>query len=291
MNNLEFLKENLIAHRGYHDILKGIPENSLPAFQKAIDCNYAIELDVHILKDNTVVVFHDDNVKRMTGIDKPLKDFTYPELVKLHLNDTKEVIPTLEQVLQLVDGKVPLLIEFKTDYNLKGLIKESMKFLKDYKGKYAVQSFHPKCVNFFKKHYPNIPRGQLSYDFKKDKMPYFAKLMLKNMFFNFLTEPDFISYNIDNYNLNKVFKWKKKRPLLGWTVRNKNQFEANKDIFDILICENIDEYFKPNKDKEQSGHSKFIESLQSTHSTILKNSYKTPDDPNHQKRSIVQNPR
>ena len=281
MNNLNFLKNNVIAHRGYHDISKGIPENTLPAFQRAVDLKYAIELDIHILKDNTVVVFHDDDLKRMAGIDKPLKDYTYDELKKINLQNTQNHIPTLEEVLQLINGKVPLLIEFKTDYNLKGLIKESMKLLKDYKGKYAVQSFHPAFVNYFRKNFPNIPRGQLAYDFKKDKIPHFAKLMLRNMFFNFLTNPDFISYNIDNYNLNKVFKWKKKRTLLGWTVKDKKQYEANKDIFDILICENIDEYFQKGDGKKESGHSRFTKSLQVTPSISAPKNLQSPNKANY----------
>lgn len=281
MNSINFLKNNLIAHRGYHDISQGIPENTLSAFQKAVDLKYAIELDIHILKDNIVVVFHDDDLKRMAGIDKPLKDCTYDDLKDLKLQGTDYTIPTFEEVLKLVDGKVPLLVEFKTDYNLKGLLKEAMKLLQNYNGKYAVQSFHPGCVNYFKRNYPNIPRGQLAYDFKKDKIPHFAKLMLRNMFFNFLTKPDFISYNIDNYNLNKIFKWKKKRTILGWTIRDKKQYEANKDIFDILICENIDEYFSQKDEKKQSGRSKFIESLQIAPLVSAPNNLQSPNKPNY----------
>ena len=88
MNNIDFLKNRIIAHRGYFDNSLGIPENSLPAFKKAIDLNFAIELDIHILKDNTIVAFHDNNLKRMTGINKPLKDYNYGELKDIKLLDT-----------------------------------------------------------------------------------------------------------------------------------------------------------------------------------------------------------
>ena len=244
MNNIDFLKNRIIAHRGYFDNSSGIPENSLPAFKKAVDFKYAIELDMHILKDNTVIVFHDDNLKRMTGIDKPLKYFTYPELQKIYLLRTKEEIPTLKQVLELVNGQVPLLIEFKSDFNLKGLINSSMDLLKNYNGTYAVQSFHPACIYYFRKKYPNVPRGQLSYDYKNNKIPYLGKLVLKNMFFNFITKPDFISYGIYNFNPKRLSRWKKKRPALGWIVRNKKQFDINKNLFDNLICENMQNYIK-----------------------------------------------
>ena len=242
MKDIAFLKDKLIAHRGYFDASLGIPENSLPAFETAIKFNYAIELDIHILKDNTIVVFHDDNLKRMTGVDKSIKDFNYAELKKLNLLGTKEKIPTLEQVLKLVDGQVPLLIEFKSDGNLKLLGKEAMKLLRNYNGKYAIQSFHPACVNYFRRHHPAVPRGQLSYNYKNDKIPYLGKLILRNMFFNFITKPDFISYDIRNCNRNKILKWKQKRVVFGWTVRTKEQYEDNKDFFDNLICENMQNY-------------------------------------------------
>ena len=81
--DLSFLKNKIVAHRGYHDINIGIPENSILSFKRAIDKNYLIEFDLHLLKDGNVVVFHDDNLKRMTGLDSPIKDKTYPELQNL----------------------------------------------------------------------------------------------------------------------------------------------------------------------------------------------------------------
>ena len=242
MNNIDFLKTNLIAHRGYFDLSYGIPENTLPAFQRAIDFKYGIEFDIHILKDDTIVVFHDDDLKRMAGIDKKLKEYTYDELKDIKLQGTNKKIPTFEEVLNLVNGQVPLLIEFKTDYNLKMLAKKAMKILESYNGKYAVQSFHPSCVNFFKKKYPHIPRGQLSYDYKKNKITFIGRYILRNMLFNFITKPDFISYDVRNYNIKKMFKWKNKRTVFGWTVKTKDQFEKNKSVFDNLICENIQNY-------------------------------------------------
>lgn len=91
--DLNFLKNKIVAHRGYHDKDKGIPENSMLAFKRAIDENYLIEFDLHLLKDGKVVVFHDDNLKRMTGIDALIKDKTYEEIKQLKLLDTNERIP------------------------------------------------------------------------------------------------------------------------------------------------------------------------------------------------------
>ena len=161
MNNIDFLLKKVISHRGVFDNSLGIPENSLESFKKAVEQGYSIELDIHVLKDNTVVVFHDDNLKRMTGIDKKINTFTYEELKEIKLLNSTETIPTLEEVLELIDGKVPILIEFKSDGTIRRLEQEAMKILVNYKGKYAIQSFDPNCVYFFKKNYPNIPRGQL----------------------------------------------------------------------------------------------------------------------------------
>ena len=153
-----FLKKELIAHRGLHN--KSIPENSIPAFKEAIKKNYIIELDVHALKDGNVVVFHDDNLKRLTGFDKKIKDTTYDEIRNLRLNNTNNHIPLFKDVLKLVDGRVPLLIELKYDNKVGFLEDKLINILNDYKGLYAFQSFSPFSLMYLKK-YSNVPRGLL----------------------------------------------------------------------------------------------------------------------------------
>ena len=239
MENLNFLKENIIAHRGFFDNTLGIPENSLPAFKRAIEFGFIIELDIHILKDNTIVVFHDDNLLRMTGVNKPIKDFTYPELQSLYLKGSTEKIPTLEEVLKLVNSKVPLLIELKSDYKPKLLVNETMKLLQKYNGKFAIQSFSPACIYYFKKHYPNVPRGQLSHSYNNTKIP-FANRFLP--IFNLITKPNFLSCGIKKCNKNKILRLKQKKLVLGWTIKDKTQYEEYKSIFSNLICENIQNY-------------------------------------------------
>ena len=241
MNNLDFLKGRIIAHRGCFDNSLGIPENSIASFKKAIELGLAIELDIHVLKDNTVVVFHDDNLNRMTGINKEIKYFTYPELKDIKLLNSAETIPTLKEVLDLVYGKVPLLIEFKSDGTLKRLEKEAMMLLEKYKGQYAIQSFNPSCVNYFRKKYPNIPRGQLSHSYNTTKIPFVYRLL---PLLDLITKPDFLSCGIKNCKTPKIEKLMKKRLVFGWTVRDKTQFEEYKNVFSNLICENIDELIK-----------------------------------------------
>ncbi len=234
--DVNFLKNNLIAHRGLHN--KIIPENSIPAFKEAIKNNYIIEFDVHILKDNNVVVFHDDNLKRLTGIDKKIKDTTYNEIKNLKLNNTENYIPLLKDVLKLVNGRVPLLIELKFD-NKVGLLEDKLiDIMKDYKGLYAYQSFSPFSLIYLKKR-TNMPRGLLVSDFKNNKINIIKKIFLKNMLLNFLVKPDFISVNYNFLNSKKIQKYKNKLLILTWTIRN-NDFDKYKDLCDNFIFESFD---------------------------------------------------
>ena len=217
MKDLKFLKETIIAHRGVHNE-KDIIENSLEAFKEAVNKNYIIELDVHFLKDGEVVVFHDDNIERMTGINKNLKDCTYDEIRNIKLLNKNTYIPKFSDVLKLVDGKVPILIELKND-NKVGLLESSLvQILKKYNGKYAVQSFNPLSIMWFKNNYPNIIRGQLVCKFKNKKMDNIKKFILKTMFFNIITNPDFISHSVDDLSYKEVNKIKKNKFILGWKI-------------------------------------------------------------------------
>ena len=230
--DLSFLLTNLIAHRGYHNKKIGIPENSIPAFMKAVENNYIIELDVHVLKDNNIVVFHDDNLKRMTGIDKNIKELTYEEIKNIKLNNTLYTIPLLSEVLNIVNGKVPIIIELKYDVNKHRLEDNLMKLLKNYKGKYVVQSFNPFILGYLKRKYPNLIRGQLSYNFDGKKIGKIQKYILSHMLINF------ISYGI---NSPLIYKLKRDKIILGWVVKSRQDFIRIKKYCDNYICENIEE--------------------------------------------------
>ena len=236
MRDISFLKGRLIAHRGCHDIEKNVPENSMLAFDKAVENNYIIELDVHILKDGNIVVFHDDNLKRMTGINKHIIDFSYDELKNIKLQNTNENIPLLKDVLKLVNGKVPIIIELKSDTKDYFLEKELINLLINYQGKYAIKSFNPFSVRFFYKNYPDIIRGLIisEYNKKKKKTAIFGKRM-----FNIIAKPDFISYDIRALPNRRITSYKKKGLVLGWTIRNNDDLKKAKQYCDNYICENI----------------------------------------------------
>lgn len=239
IRNLDFLKSNLIAHRGVYNINEGIPENSMLAFEKAIEKNYIIELDVHVLNDGKVVVFHDDNLKRMTGMDKNLNEMIYDEIRLLKLQKTDQKISLFEDVLKLIDGKVPILIELKYDTKC-GLLEEKVvELLKKYKGIVAIESFNPFSILKIKKLDSRIIRGQLVSNFKNEKMNIIKKIILKNMMFNIITKPDFISCDIKMLPNKKIKKIRKNKIVIGWLVKNDKDMTKAKIYCDNIICENI----------------------------------------------------
>jgi glycerophosphoryl diester phosphodiesterase len=237
-----WLCKTLIAHRGLHD--ENTPENSMAAFKKAIEKGYAIELDIRPLKDGTIVVFHDETLNRMTSKKGLINERTYEEIKGITLKNSKEHIPTFSEFLDFVNGRVPVLIEIKNIGKV-GFEKNVYELLKQYKGEYAVQSFNPMSLNWFRKNAPEVLRGQLSSFFEKDKFNIVKKFILKKMLLNkCFSQPHFISYNVDNLP-NKYIRRYNNIPLLAWSVRSQEEYDKKKDIFDNIIFEG----FIPKADK------------------------------------------
>lgn len=154
-----------IAHRGLHSEL--VPENSLTAFRLAVEKCLSIELDVRLTKDCRIVVFHDNDLMRMCGIEGKVFDYTYEQLSAFKLKNSDEKIPLLSEVLKIVDGKVPLLIELKGGAPFGELESRVDHMMKKYKGEFAVQSFNPFSVMWFRFHSPKVTRGQLVSKYRK----------------------------------------------------------------------------------------------------------------------------
>lgn len=231
MKNIDFLKNGIIAHRGIFDN-KIVPENSIKAFKEAISNNYIIELDVHLTKDEKVVVFHDDTLKRMTNKNGNIKDYTFEELRKTKLLDTNYTIPSLIEVLELVNGKVPLLIELKYDVKRHKLEKKLIELLDKYNGKFAIQSFSPSIVRYFKVNRKNYIRGLLVSS-RRDNV---LEKISNSMVFIPYCKPDFLSVDKVLYNNPKVRKFKNKKLVLAWTIKSKEDVKKYKDCFDNIIC-------------------------------------------------------
>ena len=233
-----WLVERCIAHRGLHNSEN--PENSLGAFSNAIKQGYPIELDVHMISDGTIVVFHDESLSRVTGKDGYLKNLTKEDLKDYHLFNTDYVIPTFDEVLQLVNGQVPILIEIKNKGKVGDLESVLLKTLQDYKGDYAIQSFNPFVLEWFKNNAPEIIRGQLAGYFKGEKLSFVKKFALKRMLLNKKVScPDFISYDAQNVPNRFVNKYKK-LPLLVWCVRNQQEYLKVVKYCDNVIFENFE---------------------------------------------------
>ena len=133
----------LYAHRGLFDNKTDAPENSLPAFQKAVEAGYGIELDVQLSKDGIPVAFHDASLKRMCGVEGNVWDYPLSELKQLKLADSNAEVPTLAEALDVVDGKVPLIIEYKLYVPQTKVCRLVNDLLRSYTGAYCIESFHP----------------------------------------------------------------------------------------------------------------------------------------------------
>ncbi len=216
------------AHRGLHG--KGVPENSLLAFEKAVNNGYGIELDVQLSKDGVVTVFHDYSLLRMTGVDKKLSEVDFSELNSLSLNNTKEKIPSFKDVLKLVNGKVPILVELKGESFDTSLCEKTAALLKEYKGDYCIESFNPLLILNIKKFLPEVYCGQLYTNVCRDKgKKTILNIILTLMGFNFLARPDFIAYNKTDRNSFPVKLTTKfyKAVSFVWTVKGKKElYEA-----------------------------------------------------------------
>lgn len=237
-----FTNQAYFAHRGLHDNKTEAPENSMAAYKKAIDAGYGIELDVHISKDLIPVVFHDDTLKRVCGVEGKISDYTLEELQQFRLFDTDEKIPLFKDFLELVDGKVPLIVEIKANDNDLRVCEKADELLREYKGLYCMESFNPMAVRWFKKHHPEVVRGQLSDSFmhaedKKYHSPlYFS---MEHLLMNFLAKPDFIAYNHRFYKnrSRQINRYVYNAMSAAWTIRSQQELDARLEDFDVYIFE------------------------------------------------------
>lgn len=234
------LNGTLFAHRGLHG--DGVPENSLGAFEAACSQGYGIELDVQLSKDGKVVVFHDDTLLRMTGDARRVDDVDYSEMQTLSLNG-KGYIPTFDEVLRLVGGKVPLLVEIKNGKRNEELCRKVRDRLRDYKGAYVVESFNPLIVAWMRKNAPEIIRGQLVGPRKsyKGTVGAVAGIALSGLFLNFKAKPDFIAYdaNAKGFITPHIQRMLFKVPMAAWTVREKGKCDACLNAGEMPIFENF----------------------------------------------------
>lgn len=221
------------AHRGLHNAAEGVPENSMAAFRRAVEAGFGAELDVHLMADGNLAVVHDSDLTRVCGRQAIIEELVEEELIEYPLMGTEELIPLFEEVLELFEGKTPLIIELKVEGgNADALTDAAMAMLEDWNGTYCLESFHPGVLLRLRERYPWVLRGQLSQNFLKGSevhglsLP--ARFALTNLLTTAFTRPDFIAYNCKDrgnpslrlmravYGVHEV----------GWTVRDRETMDA-----------------------------------------------------------------
>jgi len=240
----EWLLKTPIAHRGLHDVRHGVIENSLPAFWAAARGGFPIELDVRLLADGEVVVYHDQDLDRLTGASGPIAGRTSAQLQGVLLSgattddDPKTDdarIPLLSDVLDVVAGSTPLLIEVKNETEVGPLERAVVRTLEGYRGLYAIQSFHPASVGFWREHAPDVPRGLLSGDFRDERIDDALRRRLRNLELVAECEPDFIGYDVRLLPFEPVARERAAgRPVVGWTVRSREE-----SVRALAHCDNV----------------------------------------------------
>lgn len=229
------------AHRGLFSNETSCPENSLPAFAKAVESGYGIELDVHRTKDNKLIVFHDNTLSRMCGIDVNVWDKTYRELCELTLLSTDCKIPLLSEVLHLVNGKVPLLIELKLPVFSTQTCRLADEILRCYKGNYCIESFNTLALFWYRIHRPDVVRGQLSGNLTRPVADggFFLCFIVKYLLTNIFARPDFISFCYkDTFNLSYLLnRYVFRVPTFAWTIDSPKAYADSYQKFDSFIFE------------------------------------------------------
>ncbi|MFN3582725.1 glycerophosphodiester phosphodiesterase [Phenylobacterium sp.] len=228
-----------IAHRGLWSP-DGPPENSLGAFQAACAAGYGIELDVHLSADGEAVVFHDDTLERMTGQAGRLRDRTAADLAELRLKGSDEKIPTLLETLALVGRRAMVHIELKTPYGEVGPLEQRVhEVIADHNGPLCVIGFNPYSHAWFADRYPNVLRGLDSYSYANaEHMGSEQRAALANLEHVAIARPHFLALGLDMLPSARAAELRAEgMPVVAWTVRRPEQWEAVKDGCDNLIFE------------------------------------------------------
>ena len=224
------------AHRGLYREDQSIPENSLAAFSAAAEKGYGVELDVHMTSDEQVVVFHDDSLNRLCGVDGSVEQKTCSELFSLRLAGTEERIPLLAEAFDTMGG-LPVVLELKRRRDRLGplLCEKTLELIRKYPGPVCVQSFDPTLVRWFRKHAPDLLRGQLSEQtsYLKENVSLPAAFLPSHCLMNFLSRPNFISYRIGKKPLSVKLSEKMGAMKVAWTSHS----ESTEKTSDTVIFE------------------------------------------------------
>ena len=230
----------MAAHRGLYEKDQSVPENSLEAFRRAAEYGCGVELDVQLSKDGAVVVFHDDTVDRMTTEKGRVDSFTLKELQAMPLMGTEHRMPLFTDVMAVLDGVSPTIVELKSTPNYPELCEKTLAILRTLKGPYCVESFDPRIVRWFYKNAPDLTRGQLTeaYSYwRKAGLPVWRCVLMHTLFINFLTHPQFIAFGRGKRPLCMLLGRKLGAKTVFWTERPDSDHETLAKRYDCRIFE------------------------------------------------------
>lgn len=246
MSETDWLTERPIAHRGLHG--GNVPENSTPAFRAAIDNGYAIELDVRITEEGVPIVFHDRSVSWGAGTEDPIRQIPYTKIREFGIPDSQYAIPRLGVALKVIDGQVPILLDLKNvTLDIGPLESAVADRLLSYDGPFAIQSFNPLTVGYFRKHHPTWPRGQVAEKFRDaEAVARWRTALVRRLAFSIWNRPDFIAYRGTDLPYWPVTVHRKSGlPVLAWTIRSEGERERVRTHCDNVIFEG----FEPSMDE------------------------------------------
>ncbi|MFR5063086.1 MAG: glycerophosphodiester phosphodiesterase family protein [Christensenellales bacterium] len=242
----DWLYDVFVAHRGLHDEKNGIVENTLPAFAAAVEEGYNIELDVQLTRDGKLVVFHDDNFKRVCGLDADVDSLDY-DYIKKNVRFTADpspetYVPLFSEVAALCVGKVGIMIEIKKksddfyDYKVEeALLRE----LDGYKGDFIVKSFNPFAVDYFRIHAPLYRRGFLCCKRKIEEYSPDTAAKVREILFDKEKRVEFFDYGVWQIGSDLYNKLRGAMPIIVWTVTSQQQYDENERYFDNMIFESF----------------------------------------------------
>jgi glycerophosphoryl diester phosphodiesterase len=235
MKKISWLTKRPIAHRGLHDMNRRVWENTLSAFRRAVAKGFAIECDVHLSSDRVPVIIHDGELKRLTGTDGFVWQRTGQEMQALKVGGTKDHVPTLAELLDLVRGKTPLVIELKgIPGHDEGLVEAVGAQLKNYNGNAAIMSFDHWLIREFKTYMPDIPAGLTAYGTDNKLIEAHFAMLAHDLAFTSYAAGDlpnpFVSFVRDRL----------KMPVITWTIRDKPAVDLTFKYADQMTFEGFD---------------------------------------------------
>ena len=230
------------AHRGLHDNATQAPENSMEAFRRAVGQGYGIEMDIQLSSDGVPVVFHDFTLERICNRKGKVCDYTWQELRSFRLCGSRETIPAFEEVLEMVDGRVPLIVELKAEWTDVSVCPLADALLEKYRGLYCIESFNPLVLLWYRRNRKMVVRGQLSDGFIRSGEFWGALYyFLQDLLLNWVTKPDFVAYNHKYANV--LARWLcrllYKNMAVAWTIKSQQELEKAREEFDIFIFDSF----------------------------------------------------